>query len=175
MSEGRKEEIEDPLNSCVCVCVCVCVCLCVCVVVFDCSPPGCFVCGTLQARILEWAIPFSRGSSWPLDWTQVSWVAGRFFIIWDLKQLCHPLMDQDVQELTWLSCFHSDVVLWNILTISSMCHYKFKEDSLVISEFMPFGYLLFWFFKEFMNSLALNPNFWNQKSYLGSNLMVFAC
>ena len=30
----------------------------------DCSPPGSFVHGILQARILEWvAIPFSRGSS----------------------------------------------------------------------------------------------------------------
>ena len=32
----------------------------------DCSPPGSFVCGILQARILEWvAIPFSKGSSQP--------------------------------------------------------------------------------------------------------------
>ena len=37
----------------------------------------------LQARILEWvAIHFSRGSSWPSDWTQVSWFAGRFFTLW---------------------------------------------------------------------------------------------
>ena len=28
------------------------------------------------------AIPFSRGSSWPRDWTPVSWIAGRFFTIW---------------------------------------------------------------------------------------------
>ena len=34
----------------------------------------------LQARILEWvAIPFSRGFSWPRDWTRVSCVAGSFF------------------------------------------------------------------------------------------------
>ena len=33
----------------------------------DCSPPGSSVLGILQAGILEWvAIPFSRGSSWPL-------------------------------------------------------------------------------------------------------------
>ena len=39
----------------------------------DCSLPGSSVHGTLQARILEWvASPFSRGSSWPRDWTQVS-------------------------------------------------------------------------------------------------------
>ena len=39
----------------------------------DCSPPGFSVHGLLQARILEWiAIPFSRGSSWHKDQTQVS-------------------------------------------------------------------------------------------------------
>ena len=46
----------------------------------DCSPPGSSVHGILQARILEWvAITFSRGSSWPRDWTQASCIAGRFF------------------------------------------------------------------------------------------------
>ena len=36
--------------------------------------------GILQARILEWVVvPFSRGSSQPRDWTQVSHIAGRFF------------------------------------------------------------------------------------------------
>ena len=34
----------------------------------------------LQARILEWVpFPFSRRSSQPRDWTQVSHIAGRFF------------------------------------------------------------------------------------------------
>ena len=46
----------------------------------DCSLPGSSVHGILQARILEWVvIPFSKGSSWPRDWTQVSYIAGRFF------------------------------------------------------------------------------------------------
>ena len=49
----------------------------------DYSPPGPFVHGILQARLLGWvAIPFSRGSSWPRDWTQVSWIAGTFFTVW---------------------------------------------------------------------------------------------
>ena len=49
----------------------------------DCSPPGSSVHGILQARMLEGvAIPFSRGSSPPRDWTQVSHIAGRFFTIW---------------------------------------------------------------------------------------------
>ena len=37
--------------------------------------------GILQARILEWvAFPFSRGSSQPWDQTQLSCIAGGFFI-----------------------------------------------------------------------------------------------
>ena len=49
----------------------------------DNSPSGSSVHGILQARILEWiAIPFSGGSSWPRDWTPVSWTAGGFFYCW---------------------------------------------------------------------------------------------
>ena len=53
------------------------------------SMPSCFTCvwlcvtqwivarhGILQARILEWvAMPSSRGSSWHMDWTHVSFVS----------------------------------------------------------------------------------------------------
>ena len=42
----------------------------------DCSPPGSFVHGILQAGILEWAaMSSSRGSSPPRDQTHVSYVA----------------------------------------------------------------------------------------------------
>ena len=42
--------------------------------------------GILQAKILEWvAFPFSRGSSQPKDWTQVSRIAGRFFTSWCIR------------------------------------------------------------------------------------------
>ena len=45
-----------------------------------CILPGSSVHGILQARILEWvAIPFSKGSSQPSNWTQVSYIASRFF------------------------------------------------------------------------------------------------
>ena len=57
----------------------------------DYSPTGCSVHGILQARILKLvAIPFSRGSSWPRDWTRVSCIAGRLFIIWVSRgAICH--------------------------------------------------------------------------------------
>ena len=44
------------------------------------AQPGSSVHGIFQARILEWvAISYSRGSSWPRDWTRVSNIAGGFF------------------------------------------------------------------------------------------------
>ena len=46
-----------------------------------CDPMNYTVHGILQARILEWvAFPLSRGSSQPRDRTQVSGIAGGFFI-----------------------------------------------------------------------------------------------
>ena len=51
------------------------------------SPPGSSVHGILQARILEWvAISFSRGSSRPRYWTQISHIAGRSFTIWATRE-----------------------------------------------------------------------------------------
>ena len=48
----------------------------------DCSQSGFSVHRILQARILLWDdIPFSRGSSWPRDQTQVSPIAGRLFMV----------------------------------------------------------------------------------------------
>ena len=56
-----------------------------------CNPMGCSlpvssVHGILQAEILWVAIPFSRGSSKPRDWTQVSCTAGRFFTNWATRE-----------------------------------------------------------------------------------------
>ena len=53
----------------------------------DCSPLVSSVHRILQARILEWvAIPFSRRSSQPRDWTQVSSIAGRSFTSWATRE-----------------------------------------------------------------------------------------
>ena len=52
----------------------------------DCSLPGSSVHGILQARILEWvAFSFSRGSSQPRGWTQVSRIVG-IFTIWATRE-----------------------------------------------------------------------------------------
>ena len=52
-----------------------------------CSLSGSSVRGILQARILEWvAMPSSRKSSQARYQTWVSWIVGRFFIIWATKR-----------------------------------------------------------------------------------------
>ena len=40
-----------------------------------------------KRRILEWvAIPFSRGSCQPRDWTHIFCIAGRLFIVWVIRE-----------------------------------------------------------------------------------------
>ena len=54
----------------------------------DCSLPGSSAHGIFQARVLEWlAISFSRGSSRPRDWTQISCIVGRRFPIWVTREV----------------------------------------------------------------------------------------
>ena len=65
----------------------------------DCSPPGSSAHGILQARILEWvAISFSRGSSRPMDRTQVSRIAGRRFNLWATREAQPTLEKQFVAQ-----------------------------------------------------------------------------
>ena len=89
----------------------------------DCSPPGSSVHEILQARILEWvAVPLSRGSSPPRDWTQVSSIAGRLFTIW-ATILVNLLSRRATFSHKWKSFKYSfpfDVCAghWNQLSIS---------------------------------------------------------
>ena len=52
----------------------------------DCSPQGFSIHRILQARILDWVvISFSRGSSWPRDWTYISCIVWRILYLWANK------------------------------------------------------------------------------------------
>ena len=67
----------------------------------DYSPPGSSVHGILQARILEWlAVSFSRGSSWPWNWTWVSCI-GRYSLLSVALPNVKPLPSFPV--LPWIS------------------------------------------------------------------------
>ena len=69
----------------------------------DCCPRGSSVYGILQARILEWvAIPFSRKSSRPRDWTLVSCIAGIFSTDWATREEGWMLMT--IKQVHTLKC-----------------------------------------------------------------------
>ena len=64
----------------------------------DCSPPGSFVHGILQARIVEWvAMLSSNGSSQSRDQTYISYVS--CISRWVLYHQCHQLLNG------WNLCF----------------------------------------------------------------------
>ena len=93
--------------------------------------------GILQARIPEWiVISFSRGSSQSRDWTQVSWIAGRFFTSWtsaaaaaakslqSCPTLCHPIDGSppgpavpgilQARTLEWVAISSSNAWKWKV-------------------------------------------------------------
>ena len=73
-----------------------CTCLCVCVLVAQSCPTLCDPMDYSPNRLLcpwdfpgkmEWvAIPFSKRSSQPRDWTMVSCIKGRFFTVWAIRE-----------------------------------------------------------------------------------------
>ena len=102
--------------------------------------------GILQARILEWvAFPFSRGSSQPTDWTQVSHIAGRLFTNWATRYSEWPpntvlrtamvflnyawkkskILGFEIQISTF-STFFSSLFLLKLLFLSKIHHFQKK-------------------------------------------------
>ena len=66
----------------------------------DYNPPGAFVHGILQARIMDRvAIPFSKWSSQPRDQTLVSCTAGEFFTVWATREV-HFIVQSQLKSLT---------------------------------------------------------------------------
>ena len=92
----------------------------------DCSPPGSSVHGILLARILGWiAMPSSKISSWPRDWTWVSCIAGRLFTVWATReavvaQMVNPILYYTIlyfkystyYTILYFSIVHTILYLW---------------------------------------------------------------
>ena len=76
----------------------------------ECGQPGSSIHGVFQARTLEWvAISFSRGSSRPRNWTQVSHIAGRCFTIWASREALGKVLNMQVPRFCILRGFNSDL------------------------------------------------------------------
>ena len=86
----------------------------------DCSPPGSFVRGILQARILEWvAIPFSKGSCYnpeTWDWTQVSCIVVRLFTIWATREAQISIENGHDISYLCLKCEPVFYILWTFFS-----------------------------------------------------------
>ena len=68
----------------------------------DCSLLGSSVHGVFQARVLEWgAISFSRRSSRPRDWTQVSHIVGRCFVVWATREVSNTEGGVKKKKMGW--------------------------------------------------------------------------
>ena len=96
----------------------------------ECSLPVFSIHWILQARILEWvAIPFSRGSFLPRDWTWVSCTAGRFFTIWAPREaLCGIILLLFIFKLIilfFIFIFSICFISWRLITLqhcSGFCY-----------------------------------------------------
>ena len=102
----------------------------------NCSLPNSSVHGILQARMLEWvAFPFSRGSSWPRDRTQVFRNTGRFFTVWATWEgLVHGKPGQICSESVsvifhLLSCIQINFLLSGIYPKEAFCWKVLRHDS----------------------------------------------
>ena len=79
----------------------------------NCSPPGSSVHGISQARILEWvAISFSRGSSWPRDWTHISCIGRWILYHWVTQEAKIARIESLWRRWVSFVLFHEDVYLF---------------------------------------------------------------
>ena len=70
----------------------------------DSSPPGSSIHGNSQARILErGAISFSRGSSWPRDWTCVSCIDRQILYPWAIQKAQERMYQKLLKKCTCLT------------------------------------------------------------------------
>ena len=88
-----------------------------------CSPSGSSVHRILQARILEWvAIPISRGSSWPRDWTQVSCIEGRLLTVWATRYInCIHFSAPKAEARCWHNMAYIRCSSWEDGQLAALC------------------------------------------------------
>ena len=107
----------------------------------DCSLPGSSVHGISQARILEWvAISFSRGSSWPRDWTHISCIGRQVLYHWATWKACGKVLSIVKSRLHHSQLFNMFTVFQYNTSSSFGC-----VDGTLVTEatiFQPWGRLV---------------------------------
>ena len=138
------------------------------------SLPGFSVHEIFQAKILEWvAMPSSRGSSQSGDWTQVSRIAGGFFIGWATREAHCSLIDESVFLELPINCYSELVITylhnWVYFSWLSLKLYTFGIKSLNVNVFEGLGLLsslkLFFETQEWPIPISTCLLFWKYNSY----------
>ena len=142
----------------------------------DCSLPGSSVHGISQAWRLEWvAIPSSRESSWPRDWTHVSCVAwiGRWILYycaswetlyWFYFDLRNGVGLQPFWYFKLLTTWHQ-LIYWimSLLLTNLKCHFDLKLFLYLVRSLYILSNLVQWSMYLFL--IINNFNYWSPTTY----------
>ena len=110
----------------------------------DCSLPDSSVYGIFQARVLEWvAISFSRGSSRPRGWSQVSHTVGRHFTIWDTWELSSLQQSKSVIYIYICVCVYISLLFFRVLFSHIVIIDYWVEFSVLYSRFLFVIYFIY--------------------------------
>ena len=103
----------------------------------DCSPHQVPLSMEFSKQEYWGGLPFSRGSSWPRDWTQVSCTTGRFFTVWFssifIVYTQHIVWNQWMINKLNTEYFNLSFLLGFSFVNTSSCTYKFI---LLVSEYL---------------------------------------
>ena len=130
--------------------------------------------------MLEWvAFPFSRGSSWPRDQTQVSRIAGRFFTNWATREAFSLPKDVSIHRCPLYFKAATDAVIKHILgggeslihelqsfQIQKICHCLVCDANCDMSSLLQLFLMRHFYLKD---NLALIPSLDYPSSYITSS------
>jgi len=119
----------------------------------DCSPKGSpvlgFLCPGQNTRV---GYPFSRGSSWPRDWTQVSCIAGRFFTTWATREI--PWICGMFTNFNLLA--NAKLIIYTFLNVRCLRNNN-QNISFQMTRFLRMIFSLFlWFVYEAFHPCSIN-------------------
>ena len=155
----------------------------------DCSQPGSYIHGILQASILEWvAKPFTRGSSWPRMWTCISCMAGVFFFFFFFttepleKPLYIYIHISSVQSFShvrlsatpWTAAPQASLSITNTRSLlsscpsSQWCHPTISSSELSLSSCLNFPNIRVFPMSQFVTSG--DQSIWTSASVLPMNI-----
>ena len=92
-----------------------------------CDPMDSTLHGIFQARILEWvAFPFSKGSSQPMDRTEISHIAGRYFTSWVTREALVGITQELLlfSKLCLTLCNHMDCRTLSLLVLHYLLEFS---------------------------------------------------